>query len=1133
VSRGKYRDTLKLPGLQPFLWTQFLGSFNDNLYKMVVLLAALAAGSSAGSSSGYVSLVGALYILPYFLFSGYAGNVADIYSKRNVLVTTKLLEIGVMSSALLAFYSERIEVMMAVLFLMAFNSTFFSPAKYGILPEMLPDRDLSRANGLLEMSTFLAIILGTSLGSMAFAVWKGHLEFIGFLLIAVSIAGVTASFRIPRVPASGAIKPLSVTPWVEIGNGIRRLRTDPSLWLTVMGISYFWFLGALLQMDITLFGKEIMSLDDLRIGFLMTFLAVGIGVGSMVAGRLSGDKVELGLVPLGSFGVALFSLWLSFSASSYRETCLALTCLGFAGGVFVVPLNALLQQRSGREEKGQLIATNNFLNTAGILLASGTLWLLRDRLQIPADRIILIFGIFTLAATIYILTILPDFLIRFALWMLTHTIYRIRIAGQENVPFRGPALLVCNHLSHVDALLVGASVQRFIRFMVYRPYYEIKALNWLFRLMKAIPISGGNRKEIVEAINRAREELRQGHIVCIFAEGAISRTGNLLPFKRGFEKIVEGLDVPVIPVYLDRLWGSVFSFKEGRFFWKWPRKIPYPVTVLFGTPLSSTVTASEARQAISELGSEAAQYRRSSRDLLHLKFIETAKRRWFSFAMADSIGKELNYGSALVGSLLLSRIIGKRYQDDKLVGLLLPSSAAGALTNFAVLLAGKIPVNLNFTIGKEAMASAVQQCGIRTIVSSKTFLARLKLDEMDGMVFLEDLTQVITPLQKGLAVIAAFLLPSGFLGALYNRTALNPNSLATVIFSSGSTGVPKGVMLSHHNILSNVEAIAQLFWVTGQDRMMGVLPFFHSFGFTGTLMFPLIAGFGVVYHTNPMDAKTIGELVSKYRATILISTPTFSVGYLRRCSAQEFSTLRYAIVGAEKLREPIAKTFKEKFGLDLLEGYGCTEMGPVVAVNIPDVQDGRERQTGYRPGTVGHPVPGVAAKVVDPETGKARTPGEEGLLLVKGPSRMMGYWGEPEKTAEAFQDGWYVTGDIASMDDDGFISITDRVSRFSKIGGEMVPHVKIEEAIHEILGDESCVITSIPDQQKGERLVVFYTHKEIAPDDLWNRLNQTHLPKLWIPKRESLHLVETIPLLGTGKVDLKKLRDIAIKMAGE
>ena len=1132
MATRRYSNTLKLPGLKPFLWTQFLGAFNDNLYKMVVLLTALEASTNAGSSSGYVSLVGAVYILPYFLFSGYAGDVADIYSKRSVLVTVKLLEIGIMLSALLALYSGRIEVMLAVLFLMALNSTFFSPAKYGILPEMLPDRDLSRANGLLEMSTFLAIILGTSLGSMVFAVWKEDLEFIGFLLIVVSITGMAASLRIPRVPASGARKLLQLNPWAEIGNGIRRLRKDESLWLTVIGISYFWFLGALLQMDIPLFGKEIMALDDLRIGFLLTFLAVGIGIGSMLAGRLSGDKVELGLVPLGSFGVALFSLWLPSSAFSYGETCLALACLGFAGGIFVVPLNALLQQRSGREEKGQLIATNNFLNTGGILLASGTLWLLHDRFQLPADRIILTLAFFTLAATVYILCILPDFLIRFTLWMLTHTVYRVRIVGQEHVPFRGPALLVCNHISHVDALLVGACVQRFIRFMVYRPYYELKSLNWLFRLMKAIPVSGRNRKEIVEAIERAREELRQGHVVCIFAEGAISRTGNLLPFRRGFEKILEGLEIPVIPVYLDGLWGSIFSFKDGRFFWKWPRKIPYPVTVVFDHPLPSTATASEARGVIMELGGEAMQYRRTPRDLLQLKFIKTAKRRWFSLAMSDSTGRELNYGSALIGSLLLSRLIQKYCRDDSLVGLLLPASVAGALANVAVLLAGKVPVNLNFTAGQEAMASAIQQCGIHTIISSRTFLARANLDETKGMIFLEDLAKQLTPLQKAVTGLLAFLLPSRLLGDLYRPAKLDSNTLATVIFSSGSTGTPKGVMLSHHNILSNIEAIAQIFWITNQDRMMGVLPFFHSFGLTGTLWFPLIAGFGVVYHSNPMDAKTIGEMVAKYKTTILISTPTFYAAYLRRCTAEEFSTLHYAIVGAEKLREPVAKAFKEKYGLDLLEGYGCTEMGPVVAVNIPDVQEGREHQTGLKPGTVGHPVPGVAAKVVNPDTGEMLPPGDEGLLLVKGPNRMMGYLGDPQQTAEVLKDSWYITGDIASIDDDGFIRITDRLSRFSKIGGEMVPHIKVEEAINQILGDQSCVVTSIPDEQKGERLVVFYTRNATEPQELWDKLNQTDLPKLWIPKRENFYCVEAIPLLGSGKADLKKAKTMAMERVG-
>ncbi|TMA08187.1 MAG: acyl-[ACP]--phospholipid O-acyltransferase, partial [Deltaproteobacteria bacterium] len=501
-------------------------------------------------------------------------------------------------------------------------------------------------------------------------------------------------------------------------------------------------------------------------------------------------------------------------------------------------------------------------------------------------------------------------------------------------------------------------------------------------------------------------------------------------------------------------------------------------------------------------------------------------------AMSDSTGRELNYGSALIGSLLLSRLIQKYCRDDSLVGLLLPASVAGALANVAVLLAGKVPVNLNFTAGQEAMASAIQQCGIHTIISSRTFLAPAKLDETKGMIFLEDLAKQLTPLQKAVTGLLAFLLPSRLLGDLYRPAKLDSNTLATVIFSSGSTGTPKGVMLSHHNILSNIEAIAQIFWITNQDRMMGVLPFFHSFGLTGTLWFPLIAGFGVVYHSNPMDAKTIGEMVAKYKTTILISTPTFYAAYLRRCTAEEFSTLHYAIVGAEKLREPVAKAFKEKYGLDLLEGYGCTEMGPVVAVNIPDVQEGREHQTGLKPGTVGHPVPGVAAKVVNPDTGEMLPPGDEGLLLVKGPNRMMGYLGEPQKTAEVSKDSWYITGDIASIDDDGFIRITDRLSRFSKIGGEMVPHIKVEEAINQILGDQSCVVTSIPDEQKGERLVVFYTRNATEPQELWDKLNQTDLPKLWIPKRENFYCVEAIPLLGSGKADLKKAKTMAMERVG-
>ena len=720
----------------------------------------------------------------------------------------------------------------------------------------------------------------------------------------------------------------------------------------------------------------------------------------------------------------------------------------------------------------------------------------------------------------------PDFLARFAVWLLTHTVYRIQIGGKAHVPVRGPALLVCNHLSHIDGLLVGACIPRSARFSVYKTYSGDPALNWLMRPMNAIPV-GADYGEALASLERAREELRQGRVVCIFAEGAISRTGNLLPFTGGFERLAEGLDVPVIPVYLDQVWGSIFSFKNGRFFWKWPTRIPYRVTVTFGAPLPATASAQQVRQAVLELGADAVGRRIGRGDLLHLRFLKTARRRWFSFAMADSTGSTLTYGKALAASLALARWIGRRCSNERMVGVMLPASVGGVLANIATLLAGKVPVNLNFTAGREAIASAVEQCQIKTVLTSRVFLAKAKIEKPEGACFLEDVMKAITPAQKIGMLIAGLLLPARVIEWLFVGGDRNPDNLATVIFSSGSTGTPKGVMLSHRNVLANIEGMAQVYWVADDDCLMGVLPLFHSFGFTGSIWLPLISGFGVVYHANPMDAGTIGEMVQKYRATLIISTPSFCLGYVRKCSAEQFATLRYAVVGAEKLREPIASAFKEKYGLDLLEGYGCTEMAPAVALNAPDYP--AAGQKGMKPGTVGHPLPGVAAKVVDRDTGQPLAPGKEGLLLVKGANLMLGYLNAPDKTREVLRDGWYVTGDIATIDEDGFIRLTDRLSRFSKIAGEMVPHVKIEETITQILGDAACVVTAIPDETKGERLVAFYSTRDVPPETLWSRLSESNLPKLWIPKRDNLYYLDPIPMLGSGKVDLKKVRELAVR----
>jgi acyl-[acyl-carrier-protein]-phospholipid O-acyltransferase/long-chain-fatty-acid--[acyl-carrier-protein] ligase len=1124
---GTYRDTLARKGLQPFLWTQFLGAFNDNLFKIVVSLFAVhVAGSSGGDRE--LSIISGIFILPFLLFSSYAGQVADIYSKRTVLVITKSLEIVATGLGLYAFAIGRLELTYVVLFLIALQATFFSPAKYGILPEALPERDLSRANGVLEMSTFVAIVVGVGCGSVMFDVWHDRLWLIGVIVVAVAVLGTALSFGIPRVPASAPERRIDLNPWREIWLGVQRLRSDRVLLLTVAGISYFWFLGSLLQTDMLLFGTHIMGLSDSRTGFLTTFAAIGIGAGSMAAGRLSGDKVELGLVPIGSIGMSVFAILLSRASSSFTMAAVDLVLVGFFGGLFAVPLNALLQQRSGGQEKGRLMATNNFLNMAGILLSAAALWLCTSVLGMKADRVILVFGVITLLSSVYVLAIVPDFLARFCLWLLTHTIYRIRITGEENVPRHGPALLVCNHLSHVDGFLVGACVQRFIRFMVYQPFYEHRLMHYPLKWMKAIPVAPG--RDALASLDRARQELRDGHVVCIFAEGSISRTGNLLPFKRGFERIAGGLDIPIIPVYLDQVWGSVFSFKSGRFFWKWPARVPYPVTVAFGRPLPSSATAAEARLAMLELGAEVASARRPADDVLGRRFVRTAKRRWFSFGMADSSGRRLTFGNTLVASLLLSRVIRRRSPNEANIGLLLPASVGGALANIAITLAGKVPVNLNFTAGPEAMAIAIERCRIETVLTSKTFLAKAGIEPADGMVFLEDLLrQVGGSAAKLRLYLAAFLLPTRALNRLYVPEH-DADQVATIVFSSGSTGNPKGVMLTHRNILANIDAAGQLFQLTRRDVMIGVLPFFHSFGFTGTLWLPMAAGFGVAYHPNPMDAKTIGELALAHRGSLMITTPTFAAAYLRKCRKEQFAHLRYAIVGAEKLREPVAAAFREKFGVDLLEGYGCTEMAPIVAVSIPDVTDRGERQRGWQPGSVGHPLPGIAAKIVDPDTFEGPLFDREGLLLVKGPNRMIGYLGDPERTGEAIRDGWYITGDIATIDDAGFIRITDRLSRFSKIAGEMVPHMKVEDEIRALLSEpHSAVVTAVPDPAKGERLVAFYTDCDLKPQDLWERLCRSDLPRLWLPKREDLHPIEAIPTLGTGKTDLRAVRQLALE----
>ena len=493
--------------------------------------------------------------------------------------------------------------------------------------------------------------------------------------------------------------------------------------------------------------------------------------------------------------------------------------------------------------------------------------------------------------------------------------------------------------------------------------------------------------------------------------------------------------------------------------------------------------------------------------------------------MADSTGQSLSYGQALIATLAFARAIRRLTIGQDMVGLMLPASVGGALANIATLAAGCVPVNLNFTAGGDSIAIAIERCQIRTIITSRTFLEKAGISATPAMVFLEDIRKTITGTDKAIAAAHAKLMPLALLHRWYGP-ATQSDPLATVVFSSGSTGIPKGVMLTHQNILANIEGFADIFPMTANDCFIGVLPFFHSFGLTGTLWFPLLSGCAVAFHPNPMDAKVVGELAEKYRGTMLIATPTFANAYMRRCTREQFRHMRHVVVGAEKMRQPLADAFALHFGVEMVEGYGCTEMSPVISVNFAHAGTPNPTKTG----SVGRPIKGVFAKVVDQHSGEGPIIGREGLLLVKGDSLMSGYLGEPGRSAEVLRDGWYVTGDIAAIDADGFITITDRLSRFSKIGGEMVPHLRIEDAINDVLGEVCAAVTAVPDESRGERLIAFYTKRDVPASHVWEQLNQTALPRLWLPRRDSLFVVDAIPTLGSGKVDLRGLKDLALKV---
>lgn len=1126
--------------LRGMLIAQFFGAFNDNAWKLMVALLAIREVTAAVGPTGpefeaasqtQATIAFVVFNLPLMLFSVVAGVLSDRLSKRTVIIALKVVEISLMGAGTVALWRDPTGGWPALIVLgaMGIHSAFFSPAKYGILPELLSYEQLSFGNGLLKMWTFLAIIAGTTAGGLFLGLSSTSPWLAGLALTLFSVIGFLAAWTIPHVPAARSEGGVGIT----LAIAWAALRTDRMLQLAIGINILFWTIASLFGQDMLIYAKSRLALSDELSGLPLAVLGIGIGMGALLAGRLSASKIEIGLITPGCLGLSAGLLALGLIPPSLTGALLLMALLGLASGFINVPINALIQWRTPADRRGAVIALGNTFMFGGILAGSLGAGLL-SQMGLSATDILLSCAAISLIGTLLIFWLLPDSLLRFAVVLLPRLVYRLTAIGQDHVPREGGALLIPNHVSFIDGLLLIASLDRPIRFVVDERYADYPLLKPFMTMLRVIPISSdGNPRLILRALRSAGQALDEGELVCIFPEGQITRTGTLLPFRRGFERIVKGRSVPVIPVHLDRVWGSIFSFDRGRFFWKRPERIPYPVTVSFGAPLPSDTTAYDVRHAIRRLGEEAWHLRKSGRRTLHREFIHAMRRHPFRFTMADQTRPRVSSLQALIGSIVLARTLRRHWEGQRHVGLLLPPTVAGALLNVAALLCGKTSVNLNYTVGKSGLDAAVRLAGLRTIVTSRVFVEKAKLDLPDGpsILWLEDIARTIGTGEKLTASFLALCAPARLIERTCGQTVpLTMDDVATIIFSSGSTGEPKGVMLSHFNVDANVQGASQVLHLYQDERVLGILPFFHSFGY---LVFWLVTlnGQNIVFHPSPLDAIAIGDLVQRYRVTFLVTTPTFLQLYQRRCAPEQFSSLRVVITGAEKLPARLAQAFEDHFGVVPVEGYGVTECAPVIAVNCPDFRAAGFFQPASRRGTVGQPLPGVSVQIVDPDSFAPLPADTPGMLLVKGPNVMQGYLGREDLTASAIRDGWYITGDIAKLDEDGFLTITDRLSRFSKIGGEMVPHGKVEEALQQAAGADMQVfaVTGIPDEKKGERLAVLHTLDESRLPDILSKLTEQGLPNLFIPGRNQFVRVDALPVLGTGKLDLRGIKRVAME----
>ena len=715
---------------------------------------------------------------------------------------------------------------------------------------------------------------------------------------------------------------------------------------------------------------------------------------------------------------------------------------------------------------------------------------------------------------------------------LVRCFYRVTALGTDNLP-EGGFLLLPNHISWVDAIVLQLACPRPIRYIIDQEYYHKPVLHPFLRPLGCIPINAHHSHPAVRA---ASEKIAAGEIVCVFPEGRLERAGTLLRLQRGYELIARHANAQVVPVWLDQLWGSIFSFQGGRFFKKLPKRIPYPVTIAFGKPIKAdNADVATVREELLKLGEFCYSRRRSLDRHLAEPCVRGLKKRPFATAVVDGLDHSALSRSKLLGAAIaFSRYLRKEFPDER-IAIVLPASKGSMVANLAVTLAAKVPVDLNFTMGRAANESCCKRANLRVAISATQFMERLKDFPWPECVLKLDELMPRMKRQIILWWMISILVPARLLLRFLQIPKQGGHVEAVLLFTSGSTGEPKGVVISHRNVVGNVSQFRQLLEATKDDAILASLPFFHTFGSTVTLWYPLIEGVRIVTYPNPLEAAKNAALIERYKLTLLLGTPTFLRMYLRKAEPDQLRTLRLVIAGAEKLPLDLAKKFEERFNQRVFEGYGLTETSPVVSVNLPEpkpLHPGDDVQPSSRLGSVGKMAPGIAAEIREPETDRKLSLHETGMLWLRGVNIFEGYLHDPKQTAEVLQAGWLKTGDIGRFDEDGFLYIEGRLSRFSKIGGEMVPHEAIEAKMIDLLGlsgrdERPIAIMGVQDEAKGEALVLL-SAVDIDQAELRNKLHEAGVTNLWIPKQ--VRRVEAIPVLASGKLDLKKCQELTATM---